>query len=315
MSKVNLNNLVNLQNEASAVNIINTNNDAIEVFSDDVVSRSGKQPNQMNSELDMNSNRILNLPEPITDTEPVRLQDIAVITEPSTGNVTSIATPSGGAATVFSGTGGKIITDYKGTGLVKSTSGVLSPAVADTDYVSPTAVIDIAHGGTGQTTANDAFSALKYSATETYTGTVELATTTEANAGTDTTRAVTPAGIDAYYNGHINSSLSPYSTITRPFRYKTSAYTFATSDSGAVVCYQGTPNVSFTMSVATNTALPTGSQIDLINLGSGKLSIAAEAGISLLSTSSFLTLSDLYSAATLFKVGSTYWVLFGNLKA
>jgi hypothetical protein len=58
--------------------------------------------------------------------------------------------------------------------------------------------LSIADGGTGASTALDAFNALKQAATETYTGVVELATTTEASAGTDTTRAVTAAGILKY---------------------------------------------------------------------------------------------------------------------
>lgn len=53
--------------------------------------------------------------------------------------------------------------------------------------------IAIGSGGTGQTTAAAAFNALKQDATDAVTGVVELATTAEAQAGTDTTRAITPA--------------------------------------------------------------------------------------------------------------------------
>lgn len=61
-----------------------------------------------------------------------------------------------------------------------------------------TGTVAIAKGGTGQTTAAAAFNAIKQAATETDSGAVELATTAEASAGTDTTRAVTPAGIEAH---------------------------------------------------------------------------------------------------------------------
>jgi hypothetical protein len=53
----------------------------------------------------------------------------------------------------------------------------------------------IADGGTGASTAADAFAALKQAATESATGVVELANNTEALAGSDTTRAVTSAGL------------------------------------------------------------------------------------------------------------------------
>lgn len=47
---------------------------------DNTLSRDGTTPNQMESALDMNSNRILNLPAPVSGTDPVRLKDIAGIT-------------------------------------------------------------------------------------------------------------------------------------------------------------------------------------------------------------------------------------------
>ncbi len=209
MSKVNLNNLTSLQNESSAINIINTNNDVLEVFSDDCLSRSGKVPNVMESELDMNSNHIINLPPPVADNDPVRLVDIATITEPATGNVTSVSSPSGGEAAVFSGSSGKIITNYTGSGVVKSSSGILSPAIQGTDFYQPSGTdVRIIDGGTGASTALAAFDNLKQSSSETYQGVVELATTAEVNTGTDTSRAVTAAGVKAYYDGHIDTSLS-----------------------------------------------------------------------------------------------------------
>jgi hypothetical protein len=58
--------------------------------------------------------------------------------------------------------------------------------------------IAIAGGGTGATTAATAFDALKQAATDAYTGVVELATTAEAVTGTDTSRAVTAAGLTAF---------------------------------------------------------------------------------------------------------------------
>jgi hypothetical protein len=57
--------------------------------------------------------------------------------------------------------------------------------------------VGIAYGGTGQSTAADAFGALKQAASTSATGVVELALTTEALAGTDTSRAVTAAGLAA----------------------------------------------------------------------------------------------------------------------
>jgi hypothetical protein len=58
----------------------------------------------------------------------------------------------------------------------------------------------IADGGTGASDAATAFANLKQAATDSATGVVELATNAEAQAGTDTTRVVTPASMKAGLN-------------------------------------------------------------------------------------------------------------------
>lgn len=59
----------------------------------------------------------------------------------------------------------------------------------------------IADGGTGASTAATAFANLKQAATTSATGVVELATDTEAQAGTDATRCVTPDNLGAVVLG------------------------------------------------------------------------------------------------------------------
>ena len=60
--------------------------------------------------------------------------------------------------------------------------------------------VAIADGGTGASTAAAAFTALKQAATTSATGVVELATTTEASTGTDSSRAVTADGLQQFHN-------------------------------------------------------------------------------------------------------------------
>lgn len=71
MPKINLTDLSNLQNETTATAAINNNNNIIEAAIENSISRDGSQPNQMNSVLDMNSNRIVNLPDAVSEQEPV----------------------------------------------------------------------------------------------------------------------------------------------------------------------------------------------------------------------------------------------------
>ena len=60
----------------SAVTALNTNFAGIATLLEDVVSLSGNSPNSMQSNFDMNSNRILNLPTPIYPEDVIRLQDL-----------------------------------------------------------------------------------------------------------------------------------------------------------------------------------------------------------------------------------------------
>lgn len=76
MAKLTLTDLANLQNENTAVAAINANNTSVETALENTLSRDGTTPNQMEAVLDMNSFQIINLPEPATDTAPLRLQDL-----------------------------------------------------------------------------------------------------------------------------------------------------------------------------------------------------------------------------------------------
>ena len=73
----------------------------------------------------------------------------------------------------------------------------------------------IADGGTGASTAANAFNNLKQAATTSATGVVELATTAEAEAGTDTSRAVTPAGVEAHMNANGFGVNQTWQSVTR----------------------------------------------------------------------------------------------------
>ena len=76
MAKVTLPRLTSLTNQESAVQALNAWAEALEEFSDKVLSRNGQTPNTMSANLDMNSYKILNIPAPVDDTDLVRLGDI-----------------------------------------------------------------------------------------------------------------------------------------------------------------------------------------------------------------------------------------------
>ncbi len=72
MTKLTLSNLASLENQNSAVTTINNNNAAVIAALEKTLSRDGTSPNTMSAQLDMNSQRIINLPAAVSDTEPLR---------------------------------------------------------------------------------------------------------------------------------------------------------------------------------------------------------------------------------------------------
>lgn len=72
MAKLTTNDLTSFGNEASAIQTINNNFAAVETALENTLSRDGTTPNTMEANLDMNDNRILNLPAAVAATEPVR---------------------------------------------------------------------------------------------------------------------------------------------------------------------------------------------------------------------------------------------------
>lgn len=66
-----LTDFTSLVNQTTVVAGLNANNEEIKQAFDNTLSRDGSTPNSMEADLDMNGNKILNLPEPTEDTDPV----------------------------------------------------------------------------------------------------------------------------------------------------------------------------------------------------------------------------------------------------
>lgn len=88
-----LTDLVNLENETTAVANINANNALIEAALENTVSRDGTSPNTMSGALDMNSNHIYNLPYPVSIYSPLRVKEAAEAANVYFLDTTSIASP------------------------------------------------------------------------------------------------------------------------------------------------------------------------------------------------------------------------------
>lgn len=145
MSKITLSNISNLVDTTTAQNTINNNSTVVQTAMDNTLSRDGTSPNQMNTNLDMNTNKILNLPKPLTPTEPFRLQDFSTfVAVPIGGTTGQILTKASNTSfdTTWASTGAAIGTvtsvgltapaDFTITGSPVTTSGSLGLAYATT---------------------------------------------------------------------------------------------------------------------------------------------------------------------------------------
>lgn len=81
MTKLTLSNIANLQNESTVVTTLASNNAAIVAAVENTLSRDGTTPNHMNADFDMNGNRIINLPDALTDQEPATYSQLVEFTE------------------------------------------------------------------------------------------------------------------------------------------------------------------------------------------------------------------------------------------
>jgi hypothetical protein len=130
MSKLTLNDISGIS--SSAITVINNNSAAIETAMENTLSLDGTSPNSMLSDLDMNSNSILNLAAPVFPTDVVRVQDmnaaIGILTGvpigPATGTGLLVLNTSPTLVTpVFSGN-----IKVSGQGIFLTSTAVINPS-------------------------------------------------------------------------------------------------------------------------------------------------------------------------------------------
>lgn len=90
-------------------------------------------------------------------------------------------------------------------------------------------------------------------------------------------------------------------------------YTLVLTDSSRLVTLSNTGAITATVPPNSSVAFPTGSQVNLMQLGAGQVTVAAGSGVTLRSAGSLVKTSAQYAVATLVKIASDEWVLLGNL--
>jgi hypothetical protein len=200
MSKVTLNDVVTFQNDQTAANIVNTNSATIETAFDNTLSRDGTSPNQMGANLDMNSNRILNLPAPASSSEPLRFGDVN-----PTGLVYSAGTNIGIAGTVISTTNNPTFSTSVTTPQIKNSAGIVNIPASGTITI-PATTDTLVGRATTDTLTNKTLTSPTI-ATITNTGTLTLPTGPDNILGRASTDTLTNKTINTAGTGnHIQIS-------------------------------------------------------------------------------------------------------------
>lgn len=91
-------------------------------------------------------------------------------------------------------------------------------------------------------------------------------------------------------------------------------YTAVLADDGKLVTLSNASAITFTIPTNASVAFGIGTQINIMQLGAGQVTIAG-AGVTLRSAGSKLKTSAQYAVATCCKIDTDTWVIVGNLSA
>ena len=92
-------------------------------------------------------------------------------------------------------------------------------------------------------------------------------------------------------------------------------YTTVLTDDGKLVTCDNASPIALTIPPNSSVAYGIGTQINVMQLGAGQVTITAGAGVTLRSAGSKLKTNAQYAVATCCKIASDTWVVVGNLSA
>jgi hypothetical protein len=92
-------------------------------------------------------------------------------------------------------------------------------------------------------------------------------------------------------------------------------YSVVLSDDGKLLTCDNAASIALTIVPNSTAAFGIGTQINIMQLGAGTVTITAGAGVTLQSAGSKLKTDAQYAVATCCKIATDTWVVVGNLKA
>lgn len=90
------------------------------------------------------------------------------------------------------------------------------------------------------------------------------------------------------------------------------SYTLVAADAGKLVTLSNASAIALTVPLNSSVDFAIGTRIDLLQLGAGQVTVAGDGGVTV-NTAAGLKLRTQYSGATLEKIGTDTWVIFGDV--
>jgi len=301
-----------LQNETSAVQIINVNKDRIETAFANTLSRDGSAPNSMSVNFDMGSHRIINLAEPVDANDAVRKTDLeqatggldddslaAVIAAPGYASAAAASAASAAASAVLASgyIGAASSAAAWTTARTLTLAGVLSGAQTfdgSANFTLTAAFVDGTVSG-AKLAGGAVVSHLGYTpsnkAGDTFTGDVILASA--------------PATLSQYSAGFRGA----------PVTTQDANYTFVIGDAGKMTRHTSGTGHAWTIPPNSSVAFPVGTALVLRNVGAGVVTLTQGAGVSIRLTGASgagnKSLAQ-WGLATAFQEAADTWVVSGS---